>query len=67
MLALLVPDGVVMRTLTAPAAWAGVTTVIVVSLVTLTLVPFVPPKVTPVAPVKLLPVSVTVVPALVPE
>ncbi len=56
------PAGVVTTTSTAPGAWPGVVTVIVVSSTTVTFAPGVPPKVTPVAPVKPLPVMVTAVP-----
>lgn len=56
------PIGVVRTTSTAPAAWAGVTTVIDVALELTIGVPAVPPNVTPLVPVKLVPVIVTVVP-----
>ncbi|MNJ61284.1 hypothetical protein D3C77_570640 [compost metagenome] len=51
--------------MTAPAAWAGVVTVTEVALLTVRLVPGVPPKVTPVAPVRLVPDSITEVPPAV--
>jgi len=59
-----VPPGVVITTFTAPAAWAGVVTVIVVSLFTVIApVAFaVLPKDTLVAPVKPVPVIITLVP-----
>ena len=56
------PLGVVTVTPTAPAAWAGVTAVIVVSLTTVKLAAAVVPNVTAVAPVRWLPVMVTDVP-----
>ena len=56
-----VPPGVVTAMSTPPAVWAGVTTVMVVSLTTVK-VAAMPPIVTALAPVKLLPVIVTVVP-----
>jgi hypothetical protein len=55
----LVPFDVVTSTLTAPAACAGVTAVIVVSLTKEKLATGEPPIVTPVTPVKSNPVSVT--------
>jgi hypothetical protein len=57
-----VPDGVVTRTLTAPAAPAGVVAVTLVALTTVTPVAAAPPKVTEVAPVKSVPVIVIEVP-----
>ena len=60
----------VIRTLTAPAAWAGVTAVIWVALTLTTLVAGAPPMVTPNEPpeTKLEPVIVTgVPPAIGPE
>jgi hypothetical protein len=56
----LVPDGVVTLTSTSPAACAGVCTVILVALTTVTFVADVVPNFTAVAPVKLVPVMVTV-------
>ena len=64
-LAALVPLGVVIKTLTSPAACAGVVAVKDVSDTTVILVAAVPPKLTAVAPVKLLPVNVTAVPPTV--
>ena len=61
-LAVLVPLGVVTKTLAVPALLAGVVAVMVVELTTVTLVAAVPPKVTAVAPVKLAPVMVMLVP-----
>ena len=58
-MALLVPPGVVTRTLAVPAVPAGVVAVIVVAFTTVTAVAAVPPIVTAVAPVKLVPVRVT--------
>ena len=59
----IVPPGVVTTTFAAPAAWAGVTAVRAVELVTVTLVAATPPKVTAVLPAtKLVPVMVTVWP-----
>jgi hypothetical protein len=60
--AVFVPDGVVTRTLTSPAAPAGVVAVIEVALTTVTPVAAAPPMVTEVAPVKFVPVIVTEVP-----
>ena len=62
MLALLVPPGVVTKTLAVPAVPAGVVTVMEVALFTTRLVAAVPPMVTAVAPVKSAPVMVMVVP-----
>ena len=64
MLVTLPPD-VVNTTFSAPAALAGVTTVIEVALVLTIDVPAVPPNVTADVPVKLVPVIVTVVPPAV--
>jgi len=64
-LAAFVPPGVVTKTLAAPAAWAGVTAVIVVADTTVTEVAAVPPMVTLVAPVKPVPVIVTLLPPAV--
>ena len=58
-MALLVPLGVVTRTLAVPALPAGVVAVIEVELTTFTAVAAVPLIVTAVAPVKLVPVRVT--------
>jgi len=58
-LALLVPPGVVTRTLAVPALPAGVVAVMVVAFTTVTALAAVPPIVTAVAPVKLVPVRVT--------
>ena len=58
-MALLVPLGVVTRTLAVPAVPAGVVAVIEVELTTVTAVAAVPPIVTAVAPVKPVPVRVT--------
>ena len=58
-MALLVPPGVVTRTLAVPAVPAGVVAVMVVAVTTTTAVAAVPPNVTAVAPVKLVPVMVT--------
>ena len=58
-MALLVPPGVVTRTLAVPAVPAGVVAVIEVELTTITAVAAVPPIVTAVAPVKPVPVRVT--------
>ena len=60
--ATLVPVAVVTSTLAAPAAWAGVTAVMVVELTTLKLEAATPPMVTAVAPVKSVPVMVRVLP-----
>ena len=57
-----VPPAVVTATSFAPAAPAGVTAVIDVSLTTTTLVAGLPPTVTLLAPVKLVPVIVMAVP-----
>ena len=57
-----VPPGVVMTTLTAPAAWAGVVAVIEVSLTTVNEVAAVPSKVTEVSQINPVPVIVTEVP-----
>jgi hypothetical protein len=57
-----VPPGVVINTLRAPAVPAGVTQVIVVELTTVMPVTAAPPMVTAVAPVKFVPVIVTLVP-----
>ena len=57
-----VPPAVVTTTSFAPAAPAGVTAVIDVSLTTTTLVAGLPPTVTLLAPVKLVPVIVMAVP-----
>ena len=65
MLAVLVPPGVVTRTLLLPRVPAGVVAVIVVSLTTCTLPAAAPPMVTAVAPVKLLPERVMAVPPAV--
>ena len=51
--------------LTIPAAWAGVTAVILVELTTEKLAADVPANLTCVAPVKFVPVMVTVLPPLV--
>ena len=59
------PPAVVTTTSTAPAACAGVVTVIDVAEFTVTPVAGVPPKVTDVAPVRFVPVIVTVVPPAV--
>ena len=64
-LAVLVPPGVVTRTLAVPAVLAGVVQVMLVALTTLKLVQAVPPTVTAVAPVKLVPVRVMLVPPAV--
>ena len=56
---LLVPPGVVTRTLATPALPAGVVAVMVVAFTTITDVAAAPPIVTAVAPVKLVPVRVT--------
>ena len=48
--------------MTAPAAWAGVTRVIEVSVLAVRLVAALPPKVTPVARARSVPVMVTEVP-----
>jgi len=61
----LCPSGFVTTTLTAPAACAGVTAVMVVLLVTLTLVAADPPIVTDAPETKLVPVIVTEVPPVV--
>ena len=67
-LAVLVPPGVVTRTLAVPAVPLGVVQLRLVSLVTVRLVHALPPMVTPVAPVKPVPVRVTLVPpAVLPE
>ena len=58
-MALLVPLGVVTRTLAAPAGRAGVVAVMVVAFTTVTEVAATPLIVTAVAPVKLVPVMVT--------
>ena len=58
-MALLVPPGVVTRTLAVPAVPAGVVAVIVVAFTTTTAVAAAPPMVTAVAPVKFVPVRVT--------
>ena len=58
-MALLVPLGVVTRTLAVPAGRAGVVAVMVVALTTVTAVAAVPPIVTAVAPVKPVPMMVT--------
>ena len=58
-MALLVPPGVVTRTLAVPAVPAGVVAVIVVAFTTVTAVAVAPPIVTAVAPVKFVPVRVT--------
>ena len=58
-MALLVPPGVVTRTLAVPALPAGVVAVMVVAFTTVTALAAVPPIVTAVAPVKLVPVRVT--------
>lgn len=60
-----VPPELVNATSTAPAALAGVTTVIDVALEFTIDVPAVPPKVTAVVPVKFVPAIVTVVPPAV--
>jgi len=63
-----VPSSVVIITLTAPAAWAGVVAVIVVAEETVYDAAAVPPKVTPVTLTKPVPVIVTdVPPATVPD
>jgi hypothetical protein len=59
------PPAPVNTTSTAPAALAGVTTVIDVALELTIDVPAVPPKVTDDVPVRLVPVIVTVVPPAV--
>ena len=64
-LAVLVPPGLVTRTLAVPAVLAGVVQVALVSLVTLWLVHALPPMVTAVAPVKPVPVRVMVLPPVV--
>ena len=58
-MALLVPLGVVTRTLAVPALPAGVVAVMVVAFTTVRAVAAVPPIVTAVAPVKPVPVRVT--------
>ena len=58
-MALLVPLGVVTRTLAVPAGRAGVVAVMVVAFTTVIEVAAVPLIVTAVAPVKLVPVMVT--------
>jgi len=63
--ALPTPPGVVIATLTAPAACAGVVAVIVDASTTVTPVAAVPPKVTDDALVRLVPVMVTEVPPAV--
>jgi hypothetical protein len=63
--AVFVPDGVVTRTLTAPAAPAGVVAVMLVGPRTVKPVAATPPIVMEVAPVKLVPVIVIVVPPAV--
>ena len=62
-MALLVPPGVVTRTLAVPTEPAGVVAVMVVAFTTVTPVAAVPPMVTAVAPVKPVPVIVTDCPA----
>src|SRR2546427_4578806 len=57
----LVPDGAVTTTSTVPAAWAGLTAVMVVSLTMVKLVAAVAPNFTAVAPVKPEPLIVTAV------
>jgi len=59
-----VPKGVVTKTLTVPAAWAGAVAVIEIALLTVNEVAGVVPKVTLVTPAKQLPVMVTEVPAV---
>ena len=61
-MALLVPLGVVTRTLAGPALPAGVVAVMVVAFTTVTAVAAVPPIVTAVVPMKSLPVMVTACP-----
>ena len=62
------PPGVVNTTFTAPATWAGVTTVTEVASTIVSVVPAMPSKVTPVVRDKLVPVIVTVVePAVGPD
>ena len=61
-MALLVPPGVVTRTLAVPALPAGVVAVMVVAFTTVTPVAAAPPIETTVAPVKLVPVRVTACP-----
>ena len=61
-MALLVPPGVVTRTLAVPALPAGVVAVMVVAFTTVTALAAVPLNVTAVAPVKLVPVMVTACP-----
>ena len=58
-MALLVPPGVVTRTLAVPAVPAGVVAVIVVAFTTVTAVAAVPFNATAVAPMKPVPVRVT--------
>src|SRR5262245_19968808 len=57
-----VPPGVVTAISTSPAACGGVTMMIVVELITVTLVAATPPTTTPTMSVKLVPVMVTAVP-----
>ena len=58
----LAPPAVVTTTSAAPAAWAGVVTVIEVAVLLVRPVAAMPPMVTPVALVRLVPVMTTVVP-----